>query len=81
MNVFEGSYMNSSYSAHAAHTNEYIYNFLKLPNKWQRFQHPRAFKWGWHHQNTLKSCKYCSNKSPIKQDLCWYKDGYICYED
>jgi len=33
MNVFEGSYMNSSYSAHAAHTNEYIYNFLKLSNK------------------------------------------------
>ena len=36
MNVFEGSYMNSSYSAHAAHTNEYIYNFLRLSNKWQR---------------------------------------------
>jgi hypothetical protein len=33
LNVFEGSYMNSSYSTHAAHTNEYIYNFLKLPNK------------------------------------------------
>ena len=33
--------------------------FLKIYKKVaERFQYARAFKWGWHQQNTPKSCNY-----------------------
>jgi hypothetical protein len=45
MNVFEGSYMNSSYSAHAVHTNEY--KFVTIAKKVaERYQQARAIKCG-----------------------------------
>ena len=69
MNVFEGSYMNSLYSAHVAHRNEY-----KICEQVaERLQHTCAFKCRSHHQNALKSCNYSSNESLVKQASFLYK--------